>query len=67
MTFKEKVLEIVENKSISTMEEFLKLNPFNRVIDVCKEEEKYNDLVELVSKIPSKGYIRYIREGDKVC
>jgi len=66
MSLKDKVIELIKNKNHLELEEFLKENSFEKVLRIAKEEKLYSELEEVVDKLRSRGYIRYMHEGEKV-
>lgn len=64
--FENKILTLIKEKDINGMEEFLKLNSFDSIFDVVKANKLQNDFEKIIENIPSKGYIRYLREGEKL-
>lgn len=64
MSLKEKVLMLIKNSNAIELEEFLKENSFEKVLRIAKEEKLLSELENVVDKLKSRGYIKYMREGE---
>lgn len=66
MSLKDKVLILIKDNNAIELEKFLKENSFEKVLRIAKEEKLLSELETVVDKLRSRGYIRYMREGEKL-